>query len=86
MRKYINIGLGILLIALAVWLVNVMVLNNTRPDKAPVKIVKTVFVENVKNGEMLKYIGSVLMEKIRYMMVDLIFVINVLMIMHLIIS
>ncbi len=50
MRKYINIGLGILLIALAFWVVKVMVLSNQRPEKAAVKIVKTVFVENVKNG------------------------------------
>lgn len=50
MRKYINIVLGILIIALAFWLVKVMILNNTRPEKTPVKIVKTVFVENVKNG------------------------------------
>ena len=50
MRKYINIALGILLIALAFWLVKVMVLNNTRPEKTPVKIVKTVFIEKVKNG------------------------------------
>jgi multidrug efflux pump subunit AcrA (membrane-fusion protein) len=50
MRKYINIALGIVLIALAFWLVKVMVLSNTRPEKAPVKIVKTVFIENVKNG------------------------------------
>ncbi|WKK67263.1 efflux RND transporter periplasmic adaptor subunit [Lutimonas zeaxanthinifaciens] len=50
MRKYINIALGILLIALAFWLVNVMGILNKRPDKAPVKIVKTVFVDEVKNS------------------------------------
>ena len=50
MRKYINIVLGIVLIGLAFWLVKVMVLTNTRPEKAPVKIVKTVFIERVKNG------------------------------------
>jgi len=50
MRKYINIGLGILLIALAFWLVNVMILKNQRPERAPKKIVKTVFIDTVKNG------------------------------------
>ncbi|MDN3643692.1 HlyD family efflux transporter periplasmic adaptor subunit [Lutimonas halocynthiae] len=50
MRKYINIVLGILLIVLAVWLVKVMGILNKKPEKAPVKIVKTVFVEEVKNG------------------------------------
>lgn len=50
MRKYINIVLGIVIIALAFWVVNVMVLSNTRPEKKSVKIVKTVFIQNVKNG------------------------------------
>jgi membrane fusion protein (multidrug efflux system) len=51
MRKYINIILGILLIALAFWVVKVMVLSNQKPDAAPKKIIKTVFIENVKNGK-----------------------------------
>lgn len=50
MRKVINIILGILLIVLAVWLVNVMVLKNQRPQRPPVKIVKTVFIDTVQNG------------------------------------
>lgn len=50
MRKYINIVLGIVIIVVAFWLVKVMVLSNQRPEKAPVKIVKTVFIEKVKNG------------------------------------
>jgi len=50
MRKYINIVLGIILIALAVWLVNVMILKNKRPDRPPMKIVKTVFIDTVQNG------------------------------------
>ena len=50
MRKYINIALGILLIVLAFWLVNVMILKNQRPDRPPVKIVKKVFVDTVQNG------------------------------------
>ena len=50
MRKYINIVLGIVIIGLAFWVVKVMVLSNQRPEKAAVKIVKTVFIENVKNG------------------------------------
>jgi len=50
MRKYINIVLGILLIVLAFWLVNVMGILNKKPDRAPIKIVKTVFVEKVENG------------------------------------
>lgn len=50
MRKYINIALGILLVALAFWLVQVMIKNNRRPEKTAKKIVKTVFVEEVKNG------------------------------------
>lgn len=51
MRKYINIVLGILIIGLAFWLVKVMVLSNQQPEIAPKKIVKTVFIENVKNGD-----------------------------------
>ena len=50
MRKYINIALGIVLIALAFWLVNVMILKNKRPERAPVKIVKTVFIDTVHNS------------------------------------
>ncbi len=50
MRKYINIALGILLIALAFWLVNVMILKNKRPERPPVKIVKTVFIDTVQNS------------------------------------
>ena len=50
MRKYINIVLGIVIIALAFWVVNVMVISNQKPAKTPKKIIKTVFVENVING------------------------------------
>jgi len=50
MRKYINIFLGIALIALAFWLVNVMILKNKRPDRPPVKIVKTVFIDTIHNS------------------------------------
>ena len=50
MRKAINIVLGILLIILAVWLVNVMILKNQRPQRPPMKIVKTVFIDTVQNG------------------------------------
>jgi membrane fusion protein (multidrug efflux system) len=50
MRKYINIVLGILIIALAFWIVNVMIDSNKKPDRAPTKIVKTVFVEKVTNA------------------------------------
>ena len=49
MRKYINIALGIVLIVLAVWLVNVMIVKNKRPERPPIKIVKTVFVDTVQN-------------------------------------
>ena len=51
MRKYINIALGIVLIILAVWLVNVMIIKNKRPERPPIKIVKTVFVDTVANGQ-----------------------------------
>jgi len=51
MRKYINIILGIVIIALAFWIVKVMISSNKKPDRAPTKIVKTVFIENVKNRE-----------------------------------
>jgi membrane fusion protein (multidrug efflux system) len=51
MRKYINIILGIVIIALAFWIVKVMINSNKKPDRAPTKIVKTVFIENVKNRE-----------------------------------
>lgn len=50
MRKYINIFLGIVLIAIAFWLVNVMILKNKRPDRPPMKIVKTVFIDTVQNS------------------------------------
>ncbi len=50
MRKYINIALGIVLIVLAVWLVNVMIIKNKRPERPPIKIVKTVFVDTVQNS------------------------------------
>lgn len=62
MRKYINIGLGILLIGLAYWLVQVMILKNQRPERAPKKIVKTVFIDTVKNGTipiMIKANGTI---------------------------
>ena len=44
MRKYINIGLGILLIILAFWLVNVMGILNKKPRK----VVKTIRVGDMK--------------------------------------
>ena len=50
MRKYINIALGICLIAIAFWVVKVMISSNQRKDRAPKKIVKTVFVEEVINS------------------------------------
>lgn len=49
MRKYINIFLGLVLIVLAFWLVNTMILSNQRKQRPPKKIVKTVFVEEVVN-------------------------------------
>ena len=51
MRKYINIILGIAIIALAFWVVKIMGLFNTRPERAPRKIVKTVFIDTVANGD-----------------------------------
>jgi multidrug efflux pump subunit AcrA (membrane-fusion protein) len=51
MRKYINIVLGILIIALAYWVVQVMIISNKRPERAARKIVNTVFIDTVKNGE-----------------------------------
>lgn len=51
MRKYINIILGIIIIALAFWVVKIMGLFNTRPERAPRKIVKTVFIDTVTNGQ-----------------------------------
>lgn len=49
MRQYINIVLGILIIAFAVWMVNIMIISNKKPDLAAKKIINTVFIDTVEN-------------------------------------
>lgn len=48
-RIAINVVLGIAIIALAFWLVQVMIKANEKPERAPKKIVKTVFIDTVAN-------------------------------------
>lgn len=49
MRKVISIGLGIILIAISVFVVKAMVAANQKPHQKAKKIVKTVFVDIVEN-------------------------------------
>lgn len=51
MRKYISIGLGILLLIGAFLVVKAMIANNQRPERKAQKIVKTVFIDVVKNKD-----------------------------------
>jgi len=51
MRKYISIGLGIALLVGAFFIVQVMINSNQKKKLKAPKIVKTVFVEEVKNKE-----------------------------------
>ena len=50
MRKYINVAIGVLIIAFAVWMVKVMIISNKKPERAAKKIINTVFVDTVENG------------------------------------
>ncbi|RUA10653.1 MAG: efflux transporter periplasmic adaptor subunit, partial [Flavobacteriia bacterium] len=51
MRKIVSIGIGVLIIALAFFAYRTMVNNNKKKNRKAPKIVKTVFVEEVKNHE-----------------------------------
>lgn len=51
MRKYISIGLALLLIIGAFFVVKIMINSNQKKKSKAPKIVKTVFVETVKNKE-----------------------------------
>jgi multidrug efflux pump subunit AcrA (membrane-fusion protein) len=51
MRKYISIGLGIVLIIGSYFLVKKMIESNKRPERKAEKIVKTVFIDIVKNKD-----------------------------------
>ena len=51
MRKYISIVLGIILIVASVFVVKAMVAANQKPERIAKKIVKTVFVDVVKNTD-----------------------------------
>lgn len=50
MRKLISIMLGLVLLALAVFIVKLMIEANQKPERKAKKIVKTVFVDVVKNS------------------------------------
>ena len=49
MRKYISIVLGIILIVASVFVVKAMIAANQKPERVAKKIIKTVFVDEVKN-------------------------------------
>jgi len=51
MRKYISIALGIVLLIGSFLIVKTMIANNQRPERKAKKIVKTVFIDNVKNKD-----------------------------------
>ncbi len=51
MRKIVSIGIGVLIIALALMAYRTMVNNNKKKNRKAPKIVKTVFVNEVKNHE-----------------------------------
>ena len=51
MRKYISIGLGILMVIGAFYVVKVMIASNQRPQRKVKKIVKTVFTDVVENKD-----------------------------------
>lgn len=51
MRKFISIALGVLLLALAVFIAKSLIDNKKKPKPTFEKVVKTVFVEEVINGE-----------------------------------
>ena len=51
MRKYISIGLGILMVIGAFYVVKVMIASNQRPQRKAKKIVKTVFIDVVENKD-----------------------------------
>jgi len=51
MRKYISIGLGILMVIGAFYVVKVMIASNQKPQRKAKKIVKTVFIDVVENKD-----------------------------------
>lgn len=50
MRRIVLIVLGLITLAFAAWLAYYLIENNNRPTPKPQKIVKTVFVDTVENG------------------------------------
>ncbi len=51
MKKSLSILLAILLIIMASAIVYLMIINNQKPDRKPVKIIKSVYAEKVTNQE-----------------------------------
>lgn len=51
MRKYISVGLGIILIAVSFFIVKSMINSNIKVKRKAPKIVKTVFVNEVQNSD-----------------------------------
>lgn len=51
MRKLVSIGLGIVIIIAAFFVVKIMIASNQKKNRKAPKIVKTVFVETVENKE-----------------------------------
>lgn len=51
MRKYISLAFGIALLIAAFFIVNIMIEKNKRPERKAEKIVKTVFIDIVKNTD-----------------------------------
>lgn len=51
MRKYISIALGIALVIASVFIAKTMIANNKKPERKAKKIIKTVFVDLVKNKD-----------------------------------
>lgn len=51
MRKYISIGLGIVIIIASIFVVKAMIASNKKPQRKAKKIVKTVFIDVVENKD-----------------------------------
>jgi membrane fusion protein (multidrug efflux system) len=51
MRKYISIALGIALVVASFFIVKIMIANNKKPEQKAKKIVKTVYIDVVKNKD-----------------------------------
>lgn len=51
MRKYISVGLGIVILIASFFIVKIMIASNQKPQRKAKKIIKTVFIDVVKNKD-----------------------------------